>query len=83
MNSLKVRDRPPQIDPSLAGPPTDPDGDGQFEDLNGNGGFDFDDIVVLFEHILDPAVTDHVEAYDFNNNNRIDFDDIVALFKEI
>jgi PKD repeat protein len=32
-------------------PPTDPDGDGVFEDVNGNGQLDFDDIVELFQEI--------------------------------
>lgn len=74
---------PPRIDPSLDGPPTDPDGDGTYEDLNGNGREDFDDVVVLFEYIDDPAVTDHVPAYDFNSNGRIDYDDVITLFEEV
>lgn len=74
---------PPRIDPSLDGPPTDPDSDGNYEDLNGNGRTDFDDVVVLFEYIDDPAVTDHVSVYDFNMNGRVDYDDIITLFEEV
>ncbi|WP_435065511.1 right-handed parallel beta-helix repeat-containing protein [Halobaculum sp. EA56] len=63
--------------------PTDPDGDGRFEDLNGNGRVDFDDVVVLFRNLANPAVTDNVDAYDFNDNGRIDYNDIVTLFGEL
>lgn len=74
---------PPQLDSSLAGPPTDLDGDGTYEDLNGNGRGDFDDVVQFFKYIRNPAITDHVSAYDYNENGRIDFVDLVELFKEI
>jgi PKD repeat protein len=59
--------------------PTDPDGDGQFEDLNGNGELDYDDVVLLFNNTESEAVTDNVDAFDFNDNGRIDFDDVVDL----
>ncbi|RKD88111.1 alkaline phosphatase PhoX [Halopiger aswanensis] len=65
------------------GTPTDPDGDGKFEDLNGNGRFDYDDIVVLFEHLEDDAVQLNDAAYDFNENGRIDYDDVVELYEEL
>jgi len=60
-------------------PPTDPDNDGVFEDINGNGRLDFSDVVALFENLPDArAPFQH-----FNDNGRIDFDDIVELFKQI
>jgi protocatechuate 3,4-dioxygenase beta subunit len=65
------------------GVPTDPDGDGQFEDMDGNGRLGFNDVVVYFEHIFDDSVQDHAAAYDFNGNGRVDFDDIVKLFEEV
>jgi GH35 family endo-1,4-beta-xylanase len=61
--------------------PTDPDGDGSYEDINGNGQIDFDDMVTYFEHMDEPVITDY-DAYDFNGNGQIDFDDLVALFQE-
>jgi len=64
-------------------PPTDPDGDGRFEDLNGNGRMDYDDVRLLFEHLDDPAVSGHVRAYDFNENGQLDFDDVVELYGEL
>jgi chitinase len=61
--------------------PTDPDSDGSYEDLNGNGEIDFDDSVVYFEHMDEAAMTDHTTAYDYNANNEIDYADIVKLFE--
>ncbi|WP_137291417.1 alkaline phosphatase PhoX [Natronorubrum halophilum] len=63
--------------------PTDPDGDGRFEDVNGNGRLDYDDVVVLFEHIEADSVQLNDEAFDFNENGRIDYDDAVALYDEL
>lgn len=70
--------------PVVAGAaPTDPDNDGLYEDLNGNGRLDYDDIVVLFEQFDSDAVRMHVDAYDFNENEQIDFDDIVTLYDDV
>ncbi|WP_029601464.1 alkaline phosphatase PhoX [Natronobacterium lacisalsi] len=77
---------PPPIGGGGSGPtdaPTDPDGDGRFEDVNGNGRLDYDDVVVLFEHLEDDAVQLNDEAFDFNENGRIDYDDVVALYDEL
>ncbi|MFC4405905.1 thermonuclease family protein [Haloarchaeobius iranensis] len=63
--------------------PTDPDGDGVYEDLNGNGQLDFDDVAVFFEHREEDAIQDYVDSFDFNDNGRIDFDDITTLFEEV
>ena len=63
--------------------PTDPDGDGRYEDVNGNGRIDYDDVVVLFTNKETTAVEDHQEAYDFNDNGRFDFDDVVELSEEV
>jgi len=63
--------------------PTDPDGDGLYEDLNGNGELDYDDVVVFFEHRDDGTVQNNADAFDFNENGRVDFDDINTLFDEL
>jgi len=65
------------------GPPTDPDHDGLFEDLNGNGRLDFADIVLFFNQMTWIAANEPAAAFDFNGNGRIDFGDVVALFNEI
>jgi hypothetical protein len=68
--------------PNGGSAPSDPDGDGRFEDLNGNGELDYDDVVTLFESRDSPAIGDNVDLYDFNDNGRFDFDDVVRLFEE-
>lgn len=64
-------------------PPTDPDGDGQYEDVNGNERLDFNDVVVFFQNMDNDVVTSNVDKFDYNENGRIDFDDVVTLFKEV
>jgi len=63
--------------------PRDLDGDGLYEDLNGNGRLDYDDVVRLFRYFDDPAIRGCWQLYDFNRNGRLDYDDIVALFRKV
>ena len=70
--------------PGCENPPTDPDRDGLYEDINGNGRKGFNDVVVFFNYLKwveenQPCI----ECFDFNKNGRIDFDDVVKLFEEI
>jgi len=74
--------RPPPIAQNLP-PPMDLNNDGLFEDVNGNGRLDFDDVVKLFKHFGEPAVSEYAKFYDFNGNGRLDFNDIVTLFKKL
>ena len=67
----------------FSNPPTDPDGDCLYEDLNANGRKDFNDVVVMFNQMQWIAAHEPISAFDFNNNGRIDFNDIVKLFGEI
>ena len=69
--------------PSLTNPPTDPDSDGLYEDLNANSRKDFNDVVLMFNQMQWIAANEPVSAFDFNRNGRIDFNDIVKLFGEI
>jgi len=69
--------------PGFTNPPTDPDGDGLYEDLNSNNRKDFNDVVLMFNQMQWIAVNEPVSAFDFNGNGRIDFNDIVKLFGEI
>ena len=64
-------------------PPTDPDGDGLYEDLNGNGEAGFNDVVRFFNYIDWIAENEPVSAFDFSGNGEIGFEDIVRLFKKI
>ncbi|AWB27116.1 glycosyl hydrolase family 18 protein [Halococcoides cellulosivorans] len=68
--------------PAIAdAPPTDPDGDGLYEDLNGNGHWGFPDVNLLFQHTDDPRVVDHTAAYDFDGDGQVDMQDVLALFE--
>ncbi|QSW97838.1 alkaline phosphatase PhoX [Haloterrigena alkaliphila] len=63
--------------------PTDPDGDGRFEDINGNGRLDDDDVTLLFDTLESDSVRLNEDAFDFNENGRIDYDDVVSLYDEL
>jgi len=69
--------------PGYDTPPTDPDEDGLYEDLNGNGRTDFDDVVQFFNFMEWIEANEPIACFDFNGNGRIDFDDIVELFGEL
>jgi hypothetical protein len=71
--------------PGYTDEPTDQDGDGLYEDINGNGRPDFDDVVAFYLNMQ--WVRDNtevgIEPYDFNGNGRIDYDDVVLLYWEV
>jgi len=73
------------VPPAVGGPdaPTDPDNDGRYEDVNGNGRLDYDDIQTLFDNFESDSVAMNESAYDFNANGRLDFDDVVDLFDDV
>ncbi len=73
----------PVIIPGQPGIPTDPDHDGIYEDLNGNGRKDFNDVFVFFKQMSWISASEPISLFDFNNNGRIDFNDIFLMFKEI
>ena len=85
--TLAVADRtdlPPEggRNPAVC-PPTDPDGDGLYEDVDGDGEANYDDAVDLFGRFDDSSVQDDPARFDFNGNGRLDFDDIVELFERL
>lgn len=69
--------------PGYSVPPTDTDGDGLYEDLNGNGKLDFSDVVLFFRQLDWITANEPVSAFDFSGNGRVGFEDIVRLFKKI
>ena len=69
--------------PGGAGLPRDPDGDGRYEDTNGNGRTDFADVVLFFNQMNWIAEDEPVTAFDYNGNGRIDFADVVWLFNNL
>lgn len=61
--------------------PQDLDGDGLYEDINGNGRADFADVVLFynsFEHWQQAGPM--AACFDFNRNGRLDFADVVTMF---
>ena len=61
--------------------PRDLDSNGLYEDLNGNGRLDFQDVVIFFDHMTEIRTHPEWTAYfDFNMNDRIDFVHVTALF---
>lgn len=69
--------------PNQTAPPTDPDSDGFYEDLNGNDRLEFEDLFIFFTFM--DWMTDHppFNHFDYNMNGRIDFEDLYSLFMEI
>ncbi|MCU4973239.1 dockerin type I domain-containing protein [Halobacteria archaeon AArc-m2/3/4] len=63
--------------------PQDLDGDGLYEDVNGDGEFSLTDVVVLFEHLEEPVVTENVAAFDFAGTGDVSVTDVVALFESL
>jgi hypothetical protein len=64
-------------------PVTDPDGDGQYEDINGNGNYDIIDVQALFANLDDPAVQNNVETFDFNGDGVVNVVDVQKLFFDL
>ena len=71
--------------PGCVNEPLDPDHDGRYEDINGNGRLDFHDVVTLYQNMQ--WVRDNTEVgtdpFDFNGNGRLDYDDVVLLYYEV
>ncbi|KQC04704.1 MAG: hypothetical protein APR53_02965 [Methanoculleus sp. SDB] len=69
--------------PGYTNLPQDPDGDGLFEDVNGDSIFSFGDIRTFFEYYdaWIPA-NEPGECFDYDNNSMIGFGDVRALFTE-
>ena len=65
--------------PGYSKPPTDPNGDGKYEDLDGDGHVRFNDVVIFFSNMEWIAANEPIPAFDFNGNGRIDFNDVVKL----
>ncbi len=76
---------PPAIGgiPGATSPPTDTDGDGILDDLNGNGRRDFADVVLYFNQMSWLAAYAPVSQIDCNGNGRVDFADVVWLFNRL
>jgi hypothetical protein len=97
---IEVR-HPPDPDPLTRGerlfpngigsanaPPTNTDDDPQFEDIDGNGRFDFVDVIEFVFVIKDPQYTteaspEQVTALDHSGDGVVDFVDVISLVFDI
>jgi hypothetical protein len=67
-------------------PPTDPDSDDRYEDIDGGGELTIFDVQMLFNNLGDPVVDDHAWAYDFTdtgNDGEVNIFDIQRLFNDV
>jgi subtilase family serine protease len=69
--------------PGASTVPKDPNGDGWFEDVNGNNRLDFADVSLYFNQMTWIAANLPVGLFDFNDNGRIDFADVTWLFNNL
>ncbi|EMA57008.1 peptidase S8/S53 subtilisin kexin sedolisin [Halorubrum kocurii JCM 14978] len=60
--------------------PTDPDGDGTFEDINGDGRASISDVQALFSARSHDAVRKNPSAFDFNGDGAVSISDVQRLF---
>ncbi|MFB6192002.1 MAG: dockerin type I domain-containing protein [Haloarculaceae archaeon] len=82
--TLTVREPVPTVGAS-SNPATDPDRDGLYEDVNGDGEATPGDATVLFNAVFsrDPAVLDNVELFDFTDDDEVTPGDATVLFEEV
>jgi hypothetical protein len=76
-------DGPPEV---VDGSPVrDPDDDGRYEDIDGNGEVDIFDVRALFNNLDQPVVQDNPEYFDFDDSQdgQVDIFDVQALFNEL
>jgi len=64
-------------------PPADLDGDGFYEDIDGDGTLNLEDANLLGAHLEEPTVQENWRAFDFTNDGHVDFNDVLALKDQI
>jgi hypothetical protein len=65
--------------PGAKGPAQDLDGDGLFEDVNGDGKLTYEDASLFAFELPNPIIQQHKNFFDFNHDGKIDFNDAIAL----
>lgn len=65
-------------------PPTDPDNDGLYEDINGDGQFDVFDVQAFFNNINSEPIQNNAELFDFDGSGGdANVFDVQALFNQL
>jgi hypothetical protein len=75
-----IRIAPPKLNPLFAGQPIDTDGDGTYEDVNGDGQVDEVDSQALFANLDNPIVSEYEAQFDYNGNGDFDVVDVQYHF---
>jgi hypothetical protein len=78
VGTLDIGQGPPPL-PDQANAPRDPNGDGVYEDVYGNGRVSFSDAVLLAKNLDSKAVSQHNSQFDFVGNGRVSFADAIEL----
>ena len=81
--TLTVQETGPAPVGDFQNPPTDPDGDGTYEDVNGDGTANVVDVQALFATFEDDSIQDNTDAFDFNGDGTVDVVDVQKLFTEV
>lgn len=69
--------------PGYSNVPTDPDNDGIYEDLNGNGRKDFSDVVIYYENKDWISDNQPVSLFDLDGDSDITDSDVVLEYDEV
>jgi PKD repeat protein len=69
--------------PSFNTIPTDPDGDGLYEDLDGDGNVTFMDVIIFFQNLEWISTNEPLSMFDYDKDSRISFFDVIALFNKM
>ncbi len=69
--------------PGATSAPRDADGNGRYEDVNGNGRTDFNDVTLLFNNLNTVVSAYPAQAFDFNGNTRVDYGDVTVLYGQL
>jgi PKD repeat protein len=64
-------------------PATDPDGDGLYEDVNGDGTFNIVDVSVFLESFDGATVRSNADSFDFAGDGRVDIVDVSVLLTDL
>ncbi len=63
--------------------PTDPNNDGLYEDMNGDGRITFKDVILLFEDMEWIQANEPVQYFDFDGDHTFTFKDVIKVFKDL
>lgn len=77
-----VEPTPPAIDDDTS-VPTDPDGDGVYEDVNGDGRFNIIDVADFLDHYTDETVQNNADQFNFDGEGGVTILDVNTLLDQV